>query len=94
MNWSNIIVLLPTIVSAIGQLIKTAAPNAAGPTSDAMAQMLSFEVTLIKEVQQLLNGAQLIGIISFGDPLVIDGIAGPKTNAALQAALAKFNVKI
>jgi len=94
MNWSNIIALLPTLISAVGGMITTAAPAAQPATSDAMARLLQTEVAFVKLVQEMLNAAQMIGLVSFGDPLKVDGIAGPLTMAAIQALLGKYGIKI
>lgn len=94
MNWSNILVLLPTLISAIGGMINTAAPAAAPATADAMTKLLQTEVAFVKLAQELLNAAQLIGLVTFGNPLKIDGIAGPLTTAAIHALLDKYGIRV
>jgi hypothetical protein len=93
MNWANILVLLPTLISAVGGMINTTAPQASPATSQAMTTLLQTEEAFIKLIQEALNAVQLIGIVTFGTPLKVDGIAGPLTTAAITSLLAKFNVK-
>ena len=93
MNWSNILVLLPTLISAVGGMLNTAAPASAPASNAAMTTLLQTEVAFIKLVQEALNAAQLLGIVTFGAPLKIDGIAGPLTTAAIQSLLTHFNIK-
>ena len=97
MNWTTLIPLIPSILGMVGDMFNTAAPAAAPATNAAVATLTSAERTLVKVVQEILNAAQAIGLIHFGDPLVVDGWAGVKTNAALavaEAALAKVGIKV
>jgi len=47
-----------------------------------------------KWVQQSLNTIQTMGVIHFGDPLVVDGIFGNKTFAAVVVLQTKLGLKI
>ncbi len=95
--WTSILALLPTLVSAVGKMLNTAAPAApttTAPTAPAMATLLQTEEAFIKLAQEALNAVQQLGLVNFGSPLTVDGIAGPHTTAAIHALLAKFNVQV
>ncbi len=99
MNWTSILALLPTLISAVGGMLKpTTAPLSGlsgGPaTGEAMTTLLQTEEAFIKLAQEALNAVQQLGLVSFGSPLTVDGIAGPHTTAAIHALLAKFNVQV
>lgn len=69
------------------------------PKADAAVQKVLAAIHLgypdsTKWVQRALNAGQSLGFIDFGAPLVVDGIFGPKTKAAVAALQAKLGIKI
>ena len=47
-----------------------------------------------KWIQTSLNAIQSLGVIKFGDPLVVDGLFGPKTFAAVVVLQAHLGLKV
>jgi len=95
MNWSTIIsTLLPIVLSEVGKVLSSGSASTNPTDTQALATLLQTEVAFIKLIQEALNAAQHLGVISFGSPLTVDGIAGPKTMAAATALLTKFNISV
>jgi hypothetical protein len=76
--------LAPTLVAllkSLGDYFRTpAAPSPAPPASDSLAPDQA-----IKDLQAFLNSA-----LSLNPPLAVDGWLGPKTDAAIEAGIARL----
>ncbi len=89
MNWTSLIALLPAILAELAKTFPTAG---AIPEPTASATLMAAQSLFIKHAQEVMNATQNAGLVSFGASLKADGVAGPKTNAAMQALLTKFGV--
>ncbi len=89
MNWALVISLLPAILA---ELAKTFPSSGAIPEPAASVTLLGAQSVFIKHAQEVMNAVQNAGLVSFGASLKADGVAGPKTNAAMQALLNKFGI--
>lgn len=67
-------------------------PKAAAAVQKVLAAIHLGYPTATKWIQTALNAGQSLGYISFGAPLVVDGIFGPKTMAAVEALQTKLGV--
>ncbi len=93
MNWTTILsALIPAAVAQLPSLFNTSHP--AVTAVQTVTAQPAVDIAFVKLVQTALNEAQTLGFVSFGAPLTVDGIAGPLTNAAFNAILAKLNVTI
>ncbi len=98
MNWTLIVSLLPALLAELAKAFPaTGAPPSGTPAPPAVdpaatATILSAQSVFIKHTQEILNAAQAAGIVNFGTALTVDGVVGPKTTAAMQAVLTKFNI--
>ncbi len=89
MNWSLVISLLPAILA---ELAKTFPSSGAIPEPAASTALLNAQSLFIKHAQEVMNATQSAGLVNFGPSLKADGVAGPKTTAAMQALLTKFGI--
>jgi peptidoglycan hydrolase-like protein with peptidoglycan-binding domain len=95
--------------SKIGEVVASAAPAVLKtidewaadkfPAVDASVRRILGAIHMwapqsTKWVQQALNTIQTTGAIHFGDPLVVDGIFGNKTFAAVVLLQSKLGLKI
>lgn len=69
-------------------------PKAAADIQKVLAAIHLGYPTATKWVQQALNAGEALGFVSFGAPLVVDGIIGPKTKAAIAALQTKLGVHV
>lgn len=91
MNFVTILgALLPVLVAQLPSLLNTSHPAVAA--TQAVTTQPSVDIAFVKLVQTVLNEAQALGYVSFGAPLVVDGIAGALTTAAFTAILAKLGI--
>lgn len=67
-------------------------PKAAAAVQKVLAAIHLGYPQATKWVQQALNAGQTLGYISFGDPLVVDGVFGRKTMAAVVALQKKLGL--
>jgi hypothetical protein len=97
MDWSKIVLAaLPMILSNLPTLASTLAGShpAGSPPPTGASPQTDVQRNFIRVVQGALNAAQQAGLISFGAPLVVDGYAGPRSMAAVQAILSKLGVQL
>ncbi len=95
MNWTSIVALLPAILAELAKTFPSASSPATAPVATdptAMNTLLASQSVFIKHAQEILNAARATGLVSFDPPLTIDGVVGPKTNAAMQAIMTKYGV--
>lgn len=67
-------------------------PGLSGPAAVITGSLAAANPDIVKFGQGVLNTLQAAGKISFGTPLVVDGIPGPKTFAAVQALQKALNL--
>jgi peptidoglycan hydrolase-like protein with peptidoglycan-binding domain len=79
-------------VKAIEELGASMFPAAAKEIQKVLAAIHLGYPDATKWVQKALNAGETLGFVSFGAPLVVDGIFGPKTMAAVRALQTKLRV--
>ncbi len=77
---------------AIEELGAEMFPAAAKEIQKVLAAIHLSYPDATKWAQKALNAGETLGFISFGPPLVVDGIFGPKTMAAVRTLQTKLHV--
>ena len=92
---SNIVASLsPANIATLEAIGASIFPKLPQTLQAAAAALQVAHPSAISYVQGSLNVLQAAGLISFGAPLATDGVWGPKTTAAAEAAEAKAGITL
>lgn len=86
--------LPPTLVAGLGQAGSTLFPKLAPEFQAAAAALVATHTNSVSWVQSALNMLASAGEVVIAAPLVVDGVFGPKTLAAIEALQAKLGIPV